>query len=125
MKTIFFIILIIPLLLFSKEAEYVIGSELESDRSSSIALYHYRADAVRLNTARDFDFSTEDFVRHAAIDARDIYKARKGDVIRLEESYRDGKIFRVSLLSDKVRRKKYFVLSEDLKKLSLVVPESS
>ena len=124
MKTIFFIILIIPLLLFSKEAEYVIGSELESDRSSLIALYHYRADAVRLNTARDFDFSTEDFVRHAAIDARDIYKARKGDVIRLEESYRDGKIFRVSLLSDKVRRKKYFVLSEDLKKLSLVVPES-
>ena len=124
MKTIFFIILIIPLLLFSKEAEYVIGSELESDRSSSIALYHYRADAVRLNTARDFDFSIEDFVRHAAIDARDIYKARKGDVIRLEESYRDGKIFRVSLLSDKVRRKKYFVLSEDLKKLSLVVPES-
>ena len=124
MKTIFFIILIIPLLLFSKEAEYVIGSELESDRSSLIALYHYRADAVRLNTARDFDFSTEDFVRHAAIDARDIYKARKGDVIRLEESYRDGKIFRVSLLSDKVRRKKYFVLSEDLKKLSFVVPES-
>lgn len=125
MKTIFFIILIIPLLLFSKEAEYVIGSELESDRSSSIALYHYRADAVRLNTARDFDFSTEDFMRHAAIDARDIYKARKGDVIRLEESYRDGKIFRVSLLSDKVRRKKYFVLSEDLKKLSLILPESS
>jgi hypothetical protein len=125
MKTIFFIILIIPLLLFSKEAEYVIGSELESDRSSLIALYHYRADAVRLNTARDFDFSTEDFVRHAAIDARDIYKARKGDVIRLEESYRDGKIFRVSLLSDKVRRKKYFVLSEDLKKLSLILPESS
>ena len=125
MKTIFFIILIIPLLLFSKEAEYVIGSELESDRSSLIALYHYRADAVRLNTARDFDFSTEDFLRHAAIDARDIYKARKGDVIRLEESYRDGKIFRVFLLSDKVRRKKYFVLSEDLKKLSLILPESS
>ena len=125
MKTIFFIILIIPLLVFSKEAEYVVGSELESDRSSSIALFHYRADAVRLNTARDFDFSIEDFVRHAAIDARDIYKARKGDVIRLEESYRDGKIFRVSLLSDKVRRKKYFVLSEDLKKLSLILPESS
>jgi len=125
MKTIFFIILIIPLLLFSKEVEYIIGSELESDRSSSIALYHYRADAARLNTARDFDFSTEDFMRHAAIDARDIYKARKGDVIRLEESYRDGKIFRVSLLSDKVRRKKYFVLSEDLKKLSLILPESS
>jgi hypothetical protein len=125
MKTIFFIILIIPLLLFSKEVEYVVGSELESDRSSSIALFHYRADAVRLNTARDFDFSTRDFIRHAAIDVRDIYKARKGDVIRLEESYRDGKIFRVSLLSDKVRRKKYFVLSEDLKKLSLILPESS
>ena len=125
MKSIFFILLISPLLLFSKEAEYAIGSELQSERSPTIALYHYRADAVRLNTARDFSFSTNDFVSHAAIDARDIYKARKGDVIRLEESYRNGKIFRVSLLSDKVRRKKYFVLSEDLKKLSLILPESS
>ena len=125
MKSIFFILLISPLLLLSKEAEYAVGSELQSERSSTIALYHYRADAVRLNTARDFSFSTNDFVSHAAIDARDIYKARKGDVIRLEESYRNGKIFRVSLLSDKVRRKKYFVLSEDLKKLSLILPESS
>jgi hypothetical protein len=125
MKSIFFILLISPLFLFSKEAEYAIGSELQSEKSSTIALYHYRADALRLNTARDFNFSTYDFIGHAAIDARDIYKARKGDVIRLEESYRNGKIFRVSLLSDKVRRKKYFVLSEDLKKLSLILPESS
>ena len=125
MKRIFLILLVTPLLLFSKEVEYVIGSELESDRSSAIALYHYRADAVRLKTARDFNFSIQDFVSHAAIDARDIYKARKGDVIRLEESYRDGKIFRVSLLSDKVSRKKYFVLSEDLKKLFLINSESS
>jgi hypothetical protein len=107
------------------EEDYAIGSELQSERSSAIALYHYRADAVRLKTARDFSFSAHDFFSHAAIDARDIYKARKGDIIRLEESYRNGKIFRVSLLSDKVSRKKYFVLSEDLKKLFLINPESS
>lgn len=125
MKIIFFIILIFPFSLFSKEVQYNIGAELESNRTSTIALFHYRADAVRLENARDFHFYTEDFVRHAAIDARDIYKARKGDIIRLEESYRDGKIYRVQLLTNKVKRKKYFVLSEDLKKLSLVVPESS
>ena len=125
MKRIFLILLTSPLLLFSMEEDYAIGSELQSERSSAIALYHYRADAVRLKTARDFSFSAHDFVSHAAIDARDIYKARKGDIIRLEESYRNGKIFRVSLLSDKVSRKKYFVLSEDLKKLFLTDPESS
>ncbi len=125
MKRIFLILLTSPLLLFSMEEDYAIGSELQSERSSAIALYHYRADAVRLKTARDFSFSAHDFVSHAAIDARDIYKARKGDIIRLEESYRNGKIFRVSLLSDKVSRKKYFVLSEDLKKLFLINPESS
>ena len=125
MKRIFLILLTSPLLLFSMEEDYAIGSELQSERSSAIALYHYRADAVRLKTARDFSFSAHDFVSHAAIDARDIYKARKGDIIRLEESYRNGKIFRVSLLRDKVSRKKYFVLSEDLKKLFLINPESS
>ena len=125
MKRIFLILLTSPLLLFSMEEDYAIGSELQSERSSAIALYHYRADAVRLKTARDFSFSAHDFVSHAAIDARDIYKVRKGDIIRLEESYRNGKIFRVSLLSDKVSRKKYFVLSEDLKKLFLINPESS
>jgi hypothetical protein len=125
MKRIFLILLTSPLLLFTMEEDYAIGSELQSERSSAIALYHYRADAVRLKTARDFSFSAHDFVSHAAIDARDIYKARKGDIIRLEESYRNGKIFRVSLLSDKVSRKKYFVLSEDLKKLFLINPESS
>ena len=125
MKRIFLILLTSPLLLFSMEEDYALGSELQSERSSAIALYHYRADAVRLKTARDFSFSAHDFVSHAAIDARDIYKARKGDIIRLEESYRNGKIFRVSLLSDKVSRKKYFVLSEDLKKLFLINPESS
>ena len=125
MKRIFLILLTSPLLLFSMEEDYALGSELQSERSSAIALYHYRADAVRLKTARDFSFSAHDFVSHAAIDARDIYKARKGDIIRLEESYRNGKIFRVTLLSDKVSRKKYFVLSEDLKKLFLINPESS
>ena len=38
----------------------------------------------------------------------------------IEKSLRNGKIFNVVLLSDKVRRKEYFVLSRDLKKLSLL-----
>jgi hypothetical protein len=54
-----------------------------------------------------------------------MYKAKRGDIIRLEESYRNGKVYRIELLSDKVRRKKYFVLSRDLNKLSLILPESS
>ena len=125
MKNIFFLLLIFPLILLADEIEYKVGTELESKRSSTVALFHYRADAYRLQTARHFNFDGSDFIRHATIDARDIYKARKGDIIRLEESYRRGEIYRVELQSDKVRRKKYFVLSEDLKKLSLIPPESS
>lgn len=111
-------------MLFANEVHYDIGAQLESSRSSTIALFHYRADAFRLETAGDFNLDGNDFIRYASIDIRDMYKARKGDIIRLEESYRDGKIYRVELLSDKVRRKKYFVLSKDLKKLSLILPES-
>lgn len=124
MKTTFFFFLIYPLFLFANEVHYDIGAQLESNRSSTIALFHYRADAFRLETVRDFNLDGNDFIRYASIDVRDMYKARKGDIIRLEESYRDGKIYRVELLSDKVRRKKYFVLSKDLKKLSLILPES-
>ena len=117
MKITLFLILIFPVLSFANAVNYDIGAKLES--------FHYRADAFRLETARDFNLDAGDFMRYASIDARDMYKAKRGDIIRLEESYRNGKVYRIELLSDKVRRKKYFVLSRDLKKLSLILPESS
>jgi hypothetical protein len=125
MKITLFLILIFPVLSFANAVNYDIGAKLESDRGSTIALFHYRADAFRLETARDFNLDAGDFMRYASIDARDMYKAKRGDIIRLEESYRNGKVYRIELLSDKVRRKKYFVLSRDLNKLSLILPESS
>jgi hypothetical protein len=125
MKTTLFLFLISPFILFADEIQYDIGSELESNRISTVVLFHYRTDAFRLETATNFNLDGNDFIRHASIDVRDMYKARKGDIIRLEESYREGKIYRVELLSDKVRRKKYFVLSKDLKQLSLILPEPS
>ena len=103
------------------EEDYAIGSELQSERSSAIALYHYRADAVRLKTARDFSFSAHDFVSHAAIDARDIYKARKGDIIRLEESYRnDEYTAKIKIFYNDLKVKKF--LSK--KNISFSQPEN-
>jgi|TARA_B110000438_G_scaffold290624_1_gene326566 hypothetical protein len=120
MKIKILLLLIFPLFLVANEPVYELGSTLESNRSSTIVLFNYRTDAFRLETARDFSLDRNDFIRQASIDVRDIYKAKRGDVIRLEESLRNGKIFKVVLLSDKVRRKEYFVLSRDLKKLSLL-----
>ena len=121
MKINLLLFLIFPFLLFSKDIEYELGFELESNRSSTVVLFYYRTDAYRLETARDFSMDRNDFIRQASIDVRDIYKARKGDIIRLEEAFRNGKIYRVELLNEKLRRKKYFVLTKDLKKLSLLL----
>ena len=81
MKITLFLILISPVLLFANAVNYDIGAKLESDRGSTIALFHYRADAFRLETARDFNLEAGDFMRYASIDVRDIYKAKRGDII--------------------------------------------
>jgi hypothetical protein len=125
MKHFLLISLFTPFILFCENFNYEIGSELESRRNASITLLHYRSDAIKLGIARDFSFSSMEFMRFGTVDVRDIYKSRRGDVIRLKESIQKGKIYKVELLNNKVKRKNYFVLTEDLKRLSLVPQESS
>ena len=92
----------------------------------AIAVYLYKADASRVNTARDLSFSLNDFLDHATVDTRDIFRIRKGDTFTLTKSFRNGDIFEVNLKSQRAKREKYFVLSEDLKNssLELIVKES-
>ena len=102
-------------LMFSEEVLYAEGDIFEAKKYEAVALYFYKADAIRLNTARDFSFSLNDFLNYATIDTRDIYKIRKGDTFKITKSFRNGDVFQVFLESTRSKREKYFVLSEDLK----------
>ena len=122
--------LILALLLpFSVTAErekiYVIGSELESKKHNSLVLYHYKNDVLRINLTRDFFNPNQDFLYDIAVDSRDLYKVRKGDKIKLLESFRDGRIFKVALLEEQPKRDYYFVELESLKNYLLLKPETS
>ena len=101
-------------LLLSDEKVFQEGDTFEARKFEAITLYFYRADATRLDTARDFAFSLNDFIDYAAIDQRDLYKIRRGDTFKIIESFKNGDIFQVNLDSKKSKREKYFVLSEDL-----------
>ena len=123
-------LLILALLLpFSVTAErekiYVIGSELESKKHNSLVLYHYKNDVLRINLTRDFFNPNQDFLYDIAVDSRDLYKVRKGDKIKLLESFRDGRIFKVELLEEQPKRDYYFVELESLKNYILILPETS
>ena len=112
--------------MFSEEVLYAEGDTFEAKKYEAVALYFYKADAIRLNTARDFSFSLNDFLNYAAIDTRDIYKIRKGDTFKITKSFRNGDVFQVYLESTRSKREKYFVLSEDLKNYFLtIVTENS
>ena len=123
-------LLILALLLpFSVTAErekiYVIGSELESKKHNSLVLYHYKNDVLRINLTRDFFNPNQDFLYDIAVDSRDLYKVRKGDKIKLLESFRDGRIFKVELIEEQPKREYYFVELESLKNYLLIQPETS
>ena len=123
-------LLILALLLpFSVTAErekiYIIGSELESKKHYSLVLYHYKNDVLRINLTRDFFNPNQDFLYDIAVDSRDLYKVRKGDKIKLLESFRDGRIFKVELLEEQPKRDYYFVELESLKNYLLIQPETS
>jgi hypothetical protein len=101
-------------LLLSDEKFFQKGDIFEARKFEAITLYFYRSDATRLDTARDFAFSLNDFMDYAAIDQRDLYKIRRGETFQITESFKNGDIFQVNLDSSKSKREKYFVLSEDL-----------
>ena len=72
---------------------YEVGNELTLKRDNSVVLFYYKHDAIELNLNREFIDSPYGLF----IDARDLYRIKKGEKIRLVESYRDGKIFKVEL----------------------------
>ena len=126
MRYFYFLLLLIPLLTNANEKDFKEGDEFQAKKFEAIAVYLYKADASRVNTARNFSFSLYDFLNHATVDTRDIFRIRKGDTFTLTKSFRNGDIFEVNLKSQRAKREKYFVLSEDLKNssLELIVKES-
>ena len=126
MRHIFLFLFFITFALNADEMDFKEGDKFKANKYEAIALYLYKGDATRVNIARDLNYSLQDFIDHASVDQRDIYKVRRGDIFVLTESYRNGDIFKVSLDSKRTYREKYFVLSEDLKRssINLVTEES-
>lgn len=103
--------------LASDKSTFEVGHELQLKRDNMVVLYHYKADAVEMNLTRDFiDYPS-------VIDVRDIYKIKKGEKIKLLESFRKGKIFKVELLKEKAKRDYYFLERESLRHYQLVNSE--
>ena len=101
MKYLIFSVLV--MLTFSLSAKektvYEVGDELKLKRDNSVVLFYFKHDAIELSLNREFIDSPYGLF----IDARDLYRIKKGEKIRLVESFRDGKIFKVELLKEKSR----------------------
>ena len=100
---------------------YEVGNELTLKRDNSVVLFYFKHDAIELNLNREFIDSPYGLF----IDARDLYRIKKGEKIKLVESFRDGKIFKVELLKEKPRRDHYFIELESLRSYSLINPETT
>ena len=126
MKYLLILALLLPFSVTAeKEKIYIIGTELESKKHNSLVLYHYKNDVLRINFTRDIFNPNQDSLYDIAVDSRDLYKVRKGDKIKLLESFRDGDIFKVQLLKKDSKRDYYFVETESLKHYTLIEPKSS
>ena len=126
MKYLTLILLISSSVIHADQKEFKEGDEFLAKKYEALALYFYKADATRVNIARDLNYDLHNFMTYASVDSRDIYKIRKGDKFVLTESFRDGDIFEVNLESSRTYREKYFVLSKDLKNSSIdLVTEES
>ncbi len=126
MKYLTLILLISSSVIHADQKEFKEGDEFLAKKYEALALYFYKADATRVNIARDLNYDLNNFMTYASVDSRDIYKIRKGDKFVLTESFRDGDIFEVNLDSSRTYREKYFVLSKDLKNSSIdLVTEES
>ena len=121
----YLIFLVLVTLTFSLSAKekivYEVGNELTLKRDNSVVLFYFKHDAIELNLNREFIDSPYGLF----IDARDLYRIKKGEKIRLVESFRDGKIFKVELLKEKPRRDHYFIELESLRSYNLINPETT
>ena len=86
MRYLFLLLLILSFSIHTEESEFKEGDEFLAKKYKTIALFLYRADATRVNIARDLSYSLNDFMSYAAVDQRDIYKIRKGETFVLTES---------------------------------------
>ena len=123
MKYLFISILAaLSLAVFANETiDYEIGNELKLKRDNSVVLYHYKHDAIEISRNRDFLDSPFGLL----IDARDLYRVKRGEKIKILEGFRDGKIFKVELLKEQPKRDYYFVELESLKNYILIKPTTS
>tara|TARA_Y100001949_G_scaffold32583_1_gene25650 strand:+ start:22 stop:399 length:378 start_codon:yes stop_codon:yes gene_type:complete len=103
------------------EIVYEVGTELKLERFSSVVLYHYKNDAININLNREF----LDSPYRLMVDVRDLYKVKRGEKIKLLESFWEGKIFKVQLLTENPKRPYYFVELESLKHYSLIESKPS
>ena len=83
MRYLLMLFLSLSFVINSEESDFKEGDKFEAKKFDTISLYFYKADATRLNLARDLSYSLKDFVDYAAIDYRDIYKIRKGETFVL------------------------------------------
>tara|TARA_B100001029_G_scaffold91307_1_gene74876 strand:+ start:771 stop:1163 length:393 start_codon:yes stop_codon:yes gene_type:complete len=107
-----------------EELNFEIGSEFESKNFSSAVLYHYKNDAIRVDMSKDLLSDSDFFLHNATVDARDLYKIKRGEKIKLLESIREGKIYKVRLLKENARRSHYYLISDNLSQFNLLNSES-
>ena len=82
---------LISLLLFSfslfsiteEDPDFDIGSEFETKNFSSAVLYYYKNDAIRVDMSRDLLSDSDFFLHNATVDARDLYKIKRGEKIKI------------------------------------------
>ena len=97
-----------------------VGDEFSVSSGWKLPLYHYKKDVLKLEIGRDIFYSIWDFRSFTAVDVRDIYYLKRGDRIKLTESYKEGKFFKVQLIKESPTRSYYFVEGNKLKNLTLI-----
>lgn len=107
-----------------EDFNFEIGSEFESKNFSSAVLYHYKNDAIRVDMSKDLLSDSDFFLHNATVDARDLYKIKRGEKIKLLESIREGKIYKVRLLKENARRSHYYLISDNLSQFNLLNSDS-
>ena len=117
------LILVFAISIFSEKSDrHDLGSEYQAKYHSSLVLFHYKKDVMKVILTKDLIFSFDDLLRFSSVDSRDLYKIKKGEKIRLIESFKGGGIFKVKLLKEGTNRPYYYVESASLKNYILEEP---
>ena len=74
MRYFYFLLLLIPLSTNASEKDFKEGDEFQANKFEAIAVYLYKADASRVNTARDFSFSLNDFMPNSKEESESLFE---------------------------------------------------